>query len=211
MKVIDVIQGSDEWRKIRCGRLTASRISDALAKTKSGWGASRANLMADLICERLTGLPVESYTNAAMAWGSATEPAARDAYQFYADTEVVQVGFVEHPTIGMSGASPDGHVSDHGAVEIKCPQSATHIETLLGQSVPQKYIMQIQWQLSCSGRAWCDFVSFDPRLPPSMQLFVRRIVRDGAMIAELEKEARIFLAELDAKLAQLTSLYEKAA
>jgi putative phage-type endonuclease len=205
------VQGSPEWRAERCGKVTASRVADVIAKTKSGWGASRANYMAELIAERLTGVKAEGYTNAAMQHGIDTEPQARGAYQFYADVEIVEVGFIAHQAISMTGASPDGFVGDDGLVEIKCPNTATHIETLLGASVPSKYITQMQWQMACTGRKWCDFVSFDPRLPESMRAFIRRVDRDSVMIGNLERDIETFLAELDATLIALRSKYESVA
>lgn len=196
-------QGSPEWFAARLGKVTASRVCDVVAKTKTGWGASRTNYMAELIAERLTETQTEGFTNAAMRHGTETEPEARTAYEFQVDVDVVQVGFVDHPTIAMTGASPDGLVGDGGLVEIKCPQVATHIDTLLGGSVPGKHLTQIQWQLACTGRAWCDFVSYDPRLPENMRLFIRRVNRDDVAIAGLERDVREFLAETDAKLAAL--------
>lgn len=200
-------QGGEEWKAARRGRVTASRVADVIAKTKTGWGASRANYMAELLIERLTGVTAESYTNAAMQWGTETEPQARNAYAFMRDADVTEVGFVVHPKIEQSGASPDGLIGDDGLLEIKCPTSATHVETLLGGTVPGKYVTQIQWQLACTGRDWCDFVSFDPRLPEEMQLFVARIERDDKLIASLEKDVTDFLAELDAKVAGLRERY----
>lgn len=199
----ELIQGSPEWFAIRAGKVTASRISDLTARTKTGWGASRANYAAQLVAERLTGEPGETFQNAAMKWGTDTEPHARAAYEFQTDATVDEVGFIVHPRIELSGASPDGCVGDAGLVEIKCPNTATHIDTLLGREVPSKYIPQIQWQLACTGRAWCDFVCFDPRMPEAMRLFVRRVPRDDAMIAELEKQVVEFLSEIDITLRQL--------
>ena len=147
-----IIQGSDEWKELRRGRVTASRISDIVAKTKTGYSASRANYMAQLIAERLTGFAAESYTNAAMQHGTETEPEARDAYCFYQGVTVDQVAFVPHPKIDQAGASPDGLVGADGLVEIKCPNTATHLETLLGQAVPAKYADQMQFQMACTGR-----------------------------------------------------------
>lgn len=203
----DIIQGSPEWHAIRCGKVTASRVADVMAKTKSGPAASRANYMAELIAERLTGTPAQSFTNVAMQWGTDHEPDARAAYEFRFDKNVTEVGFVVHPRIDASGCSPDGLVGDDGLCEIKCPQTATHLETLLGQSVPGKYLAQIQWQLSCTDRSWCDFVSFDPRLPEMMQLFVYRVKRDDRYIAEMETAVTEFLAELEAKVTALLQLH----
>jgi len=200
-------QGSEAWFSARCGKVTASRVADVIARTKSGWGASRQNYMAQLIAERLTGVVAESYSNSAMQWGTDTEPQARIAYEFYEGQTVHEIGFVAHPTIANTGASPDGLVGDDGLVEIKCPNTATHLETLLGDSVPSKYVTQMMWQMACTGRQWCDFASFDPRLPENMRLFVRRVNRDDELIAALEKDVSDFLKELDDKVAALTAKY----
>ena len=199
----EIKQGSDEWKQLRLGRVTASRVADVIAKTKSGYSASRDNYMAQLICERLTGTVAESYTNAAMAHGVETEPLARAAYESYADVLVDEVAFVAHPTIEMAGASPDGLVGNDGLLEIKAPQTNTHIDTLLSNQVPTKYITQMQWQMVCTKRAWCDFVSFDPRLPNGLQMFVKRVEFDTEYAATLEVEVTKFLAELDAKIFKL--------
>lgn len=204
---IDLIQGSEAWLAARVGKVTASRVADVIAKTKTGYGASRANYMAELIAERLTGQPAERFKNAAMAWGTEKEPDARAAYVFMRDLDVTEVGFVPHPRLAMTGASPDGLVGADGMVEIKCPNTATHIETLIGQSVAGKYITQMQWQMACADRAWCDFVSFDPRMPEAMQLFVQRVPRDASAIIDLEAEVAGFLRELDDKADRLAALY----
>lgn len=205
-----MIQGSDEWVKARLGKLTASRMADAIARTKTGWGASRANLKATLIVERLTGEPQDHYMNAAMQHGIDTEPQARSAYEFYSDAAVEQVGFVAHPAIQMAGASPDGLVGADGLVELKCPNTATHIETLLSGAIPEKYITQMQFQMSCTERKWCDFVSFDPRLPERLRLFVKRVKRNDDVVMQLEMAARDFLAEVETTIAALTKLAEAA-
>jgi putative phage-type endonuclease len=207
----ELIQGSEEWKLARCGSLGASRLADAVARTKAGYGASRANLMAELLVERLTGIPTEGFVSSAMQWGTEKEPDARAAYEFRSDVEVSQVGIVPHSAIAGTHASPDGLVGDDGLIEIKCPVTATHVETLLGDEIPGKYVTQMQWQMACTGRAWCDFVSFDPRMPESMSLFVKRVQRDDVRIAELELEARKFLAELDAKVSDLRTRYERKA
>lgn len=204
-------QGSQEWIAARLGRVTASRVADVVARTKTGWGQSRANYMAELIAERLTGTPAEKFTSAAMAWGTEKEDEARAAYEFRNGLVVETVGFVAHPSIEMAGASPDGLVTDTGLVEIKAPNTNTHIDTLLGGSIPAKYETQMFWQMACTGRAWCDFVSFDPRLPPEMQLFVKRLDRDDKRIRELEEMVSEFLSELDAKVHKLTAIYRKEA
>lgn len=206
-----IIQGSPEWRALRLGKVTASRVADVVARTKTGWGASRANYMAELIAERLTGEPTAGFTNAAMQWGTDQEPEARAAYSFRADAEVQEVGFVDHPSIPMSGASPDGLVGADGLVEVKCPNTAGHIDTLLGQKIPEKYVTQMRWQMACTNRMWCDFVSFDPRLPESMRLFVQRCYFDAGKAATLEKEVAEFLAELEDKALNLKAQYKIAA
>lgn len=200
-------QGSDAWFKARLGRVTASRVSDVIARTKSGYSTSRANYAAQLVAERLTGEVQESYTNGAMQRGIEMEPDAIAAYEFHSDGEVVATGFVPHPSIAMTGASPDGLVGDEGLVEVKCPNTATHIETLRGQAVPSKYTAQMQWQMACTGRKWCDFVSYDNRMPEDMRLFVKRVERDDAAIKELEKEIVGFLNEVSKTVDELQSLY----
>ena len=199
-------QRSDAWFEARIGKVTASRAVDVLAKTKTGYSASRDNYMAQLVCERLTGQKGESFNNAAMQHGTDTEPLARAAYESLKDVLVDEVGFVPHPSIIMAGASPDGLVGDDGLLEIKCPNTATHIETLLSQTVPGKYNTQMQFQMACTGRSWCDFVSFDNRLPQELQLFVKRVPRDNMYIKLMEDEIVRFLNELDIKIAQLMEI-----
>lgn len=204
-------QRTDDWFTIRLGKVTASRIADVTAKTKTGWGAGRANYKAQLIAERLTRQRQENFTNSAMQWGIDTEEAARDAYAFLEGQTVLEEAFVIHPLIADAGASPDGLVGLDGLVEIKCPNTATHIDTLKGAAIPAKYVGQMQWQMACTGRAWCDFVSFDPRMPEDMQLFVKRLHREADFITELEQMVRDFLAEVEADVAALTALYRKEA
>ena len=196
-------QGSESWFQVRIGKVTASRVADVIAKTKTGYSASRDNYMAQLVCERLTGQKGESFTNAAMQHGTDTEPLARAAYEALQDVLVDEVGFVPHPSIDMAGASPDGLVGTDGLLEIKCPNTATHIETLMSKTVPGKYNTQMQFQMACTGRQWCDFVSFDNRLPAELQLFVKRVPRDEVFIRLIEAEIVQFLAELDDKINKL--------
>jgi putative phage-type endonuclease len=202
----DIEQGTDEWFAVRCGKVTASRVADVIATTKTGYSASRANYEAQLICEILTGKPAESFTNAAMQWGTETEPLARAAYEVKTGNMVNQVGFVNHPTIEQSGASPDGLVGEDGLIEIKCPNTATHLDTLLEQKVPSKYITQMTWQMVCTGRKWCDFVSYDPRLPSNLQLFVQRIELDTDYAKKLESEVAKFLQEINEKVEKLRNI-----
>lgn len=209
MRIVDCTQGSPEWFAARLGKVSASRIADLTAKTKSGYSASRANYAAELIAERLTGAKAEKFTNAAMLHGTEQEPVARTMYEFMRDVTVTEVGVVLHDKIDMACASPDGLVGEDGLVEIKCPNTATHIETLRGGSIDGKYIKQMQWQMACTGRLWCDYVSFDPRMPGDMQVHIQRVPRDGVMIVDLEREVVAFLAEVDAAINDLVSKYRQ--
>ena len=199
-------QRSEDWFAARCGKVTASRVADIIAKTKSGPSASRENYLAQIVCERMTKKPAESYSNAAMAWGTEQEPFARAAYESVKDVLVEEVGFVLHPNISEAGASPDGLVGLFGLVEIKCPNTATHISTLLDQKVPEKYNTQMQWQMACTERHWCDFVSFDPRMAEGLQLFIKRVEFDPLYVASLEKEVLNFLFDVEYKITQLNKL-----
>ena len=202
----DIEQGTDEWFAIRCGKVTASRVADVIATTKSGYSASRANYEAQLICEILTGKPAESFSNAAMQWGTETEPLARAQYELKTGEMVNQVGFVVHPMIEQAGASPDGLVGSEGLIEIKCPNTSTHLDTLLAQKVSSKYITQMTWQMVCTGRKWCDFVSYDPRLPENLQLFVQRIELDEDYAKKLQNEVVMFLVEVNEKIEKLRKI-----
>lgn len=201
-------QRTPEWFAARIGRVTASRVSDVIAKTKTGVSASRANYLAELVAERLTGEQAEGFTNSAMQRGTELEPLARDAYSFVSGLSVVEEGFVVHPSIHWAGASPDGLVESAGLVEIKCPGTAKHIASLRGASIDGKYITQMQWQMACTGRDWCDFVSYDPRLPVEMQLHIQRVERDHGFIDEVEREVIAFLAEVDATVSDLKSRFQ---
>lgn len=197
-------QDSAEWLAARAGCLTASAIADMLAKTKTGEAASRANLRARLVAERLTGIPQDGFSNAAMQWGNEQEPFARAAYEIHSGNLVDQTGLVMHPSIPYAGASPDGLIDDCGLVEIKCPNTATHIKYLLSGDAPKEYQPQMLWQMECTERKWCDFVSFDPRMPSHLQLFVVRFDRDEGRLNDVRAEAVKFLAEVDSMINQLT-------
>lgn len=208
---MSIVQGSPEWFAQRIGKVTASRLADVIAKTKTGESASRANYRAELVAERLTGKQSGSFTNAAMQWGTDCEPLARAAYESERSLFVTEVGMVTHPTIAMSGASPDGLVGADGLLEIKCPETKSHIDTLLSRKAPTKYIPQMQWQMACTDRKWCDFVSFDPRMPQDLQLFVTRVDRDDELIATYEPEVTRLLEEIDQIIEQLSHYREKSA
>jgi putative phage-type endonuclease len=199
-------QGTDDWFAARLGKVTASRIADVVAKTKTGVSASRGNYMAQLIVERMTGKPTESYSNSAMQWGTSTEPLARAAYEMTTDLMVDEVGFVEHESLSMCGASPDGLVGDKGLIEIKCPNTATHIETLINGTIDNRYVLQMQWQMACTDRMWCDFVSFDPRMPEALQLKIIRVNMNEMLIVELENQVEQFLNEVQEKVEFLNNL-----
>lgn len=200
-------QRSPEWYQERLGKVTASRIADVLAKGRSGPSATRANYRAQLVAERLTGVIQEDgFTSAAMQRGNEVEAEARAAYAFYRDAEILKASFVPHPTIEMAGASPDGFVWDDGLVEIKCPNTATHIATIRGKSIQGGYQKQILWQMACTGREWCDFVSYDPRLPGKLAMHVERIFRDDKAIAEVEAQVKVFLQEVEDEVTHLQTL-----
>lgn len=196
-------QRSAEWYSARCGSLGASQLNEALATTKNGWGASRENLKNRIIAERLTGSPAETFQNAAMQWGVDQEDNARKAYESHTGTFVEEMGIAFHPDLKHTHASPDGLVGEDGLIEIKCPNTTTHIETLKAQKVPSKYMNQMLWQMRCVDRQWCDYVSFDPRLPAHLQLFIKRVERDDAAIAELEAKVAEFLDEVQGEIDEL--------
>jgi len=205
----DLQQGTDEWLIAKLGKVSASRLADVMARTKSGYGASRKNYMAELLVQRLTGEPTEHFVSKDMQWGIEHEDEARAAYEEYSGVFVRQVGFIAHPTIPMAGASPDGLVGEDGLVEIKCPNTATHVDTLTVGAPDTRYFKQMQCQMECTGRGWCDFVSYDPRMPHGLDLFVVRVNRDEAFLAEAREEVKRFLAELDEMEAKLRVIAEK--
>lgn len=197
-------QGSDEWKQLRCGKVTASRVADILRKGKSGAAsATRQRYLGELVAERLTGVPYVGFKSADMEWGNATEETARNFYAFMHNAELAEIDFVPHPMIELAGASPDRFVGGDGLLEIKCPATHTHIETLLGGVIEPDYQKQMLWQMACTGRSWCDYVSFDPRLPEDMQMFVKRFDRDDAAINEMEREVEKFLAEVEDTIMKL--------
>lgn len=205
------LQRTDDWFQDRLGAVTASRVADVMAKTKSGYGAGRANYMAQLVCERLTGEREQGFCTAAMQRGIDLEPQARAMYEFHSGNAVVETGFVLHPKIAMCGASPDGLVGDKGLCEIKVPNTATHIATLRGGAIDDRYVKQMHLQMLCTGREWCDFISFDDRLPEPMQLHVKRVELDRELATEMEAEIVKFLTELDEAVADLSQRYLKEA
>lgn len=201
-----ITQGTPEWLAMRLGKVTASRIAEVMAKTKSGYSTSRKNYMAELVCERLTGQREDKYKSAAMQRGNDMEAKARAIYQLESGLDVTEVAMIPHPVILMSGASPDGLVGDDGLIEIKCPNTATHIEFLHSLKPKQEHIYQMQWQMACTGRKWCDFVSYDDRLPEHLSYRCLRVQRDDSLIRDIEYEVVLFLAELDKLVTSLNGL-----
>ncbi|SUF21784.1 Integration, recombination (Phage or Prophage) [Salmonella enterica] len=198
-------QRSPEWFAARCGKVTASRLYDVMARTKSGYAASRQNYMAELICQRLTGKPEEGFTNAAMMRGTELEPVAREVYALNEfDAVISEVGLIDHPTIAGFAASPDGIVNDDGLIEIKCPNTWTHLQTLKTGVPKYQYLLQMHAQMMCTGRKWCDFVSFDDRLPPEHAYFKTRINFDEVLAEEIEQEVVKFLTELETEIQNIT-------
>lgn len=199
-------QRTEDWFRARLGRLTASRVADMMATTRNGYAASRTNYAWELAIERLTGQSTPGFCSPAMQWGIDREAEARAAYELHALTAVEEIAFVQHPTL-FAGASPDGLVGTDGLVEIKCPNPATHGETLLKGRIDDKYHKQMQFQMACTGRQWCDFVSYDPRFPEEMRLWVKRVERDDEDIAAIEQAAVEFLKEVDETVERLRELY----
>jgi putative phage-type endonuclease len=193
----EIEQRSEAWFRARLGKVTASSVADVLAKTKTGVSASRGNYLIKLAIQRVTGQIEESYTNEAMQWGIDNEDQARVAYEVASGNFVDQVGFVDHSNIDWFGCSPDGLINNDGLVEIKCPNSATHWEYFKTKEVPKKYFIQMQAQMTCTNTEWCDFVSFDPRMPERSQLLIVRVPRDNTFISIMESEIKEFLNEVE--------------
>lgn len=203
---VDIEQGSESWLALRLGRVTGSRVADVLATTKSGESASRRNYRMELVCDRLTGKRAEQFVNHHMERGTLLEPVARSLYETKTGNFVSQIGFAHHPSIEMAGASPDGLTDCGNLIEIKCPTAANHVDTLLSGKPPSKYIPQMQWQMACTGSNWCDFISYCPDVGEELALFVTRVPRDDAYIADMEKEVIIFLNEVETLTQQLKGM-----
>ena len=189
-------QLSEEWFKARLGKVTASKVKDVMAKTKSGPAATRTNYMMEPLCQRLTGNREENFTSAAMQRGTDLEPIARMAYELDSGNHVTEAEFIVHSEYSAMGASPDGFVENDGLIEIKCPNTAKHLACIQSDMYDKQYYPQMQFQMACTGRKWCDFVSFDDRLPDELQLFVCRVERSEDYINGMIDEVIRFLAEL---------------
>lgn len=201
VKPMNDLQRNDDWHAQRCGKVTASRIKNMSAKPKAGKQYNALTL--EIIAERLTGYQKEVHVNSDMQWGIDQEAYAITAYENETGSFVLDVGLVDHPAIGMSGASPDGLVGKDGQLEIKCPSTTTHLNTLLAQEVPAEHIPQITWQLACTRREWCDFVSYDPRLPEHLQLFIKRVYAKDLDISGVEMQVIAFNRVVDSAMSQL--------
>jgi putative phage-type endonuclease len=199
-------QGSAEWFASRLGKVTASKVYDVMAKTKSGYGAARKNYMMELLCQRLTGAREEGFTNAAMQRGNDLEPMARGRYEIENDLLVSETGLIDHPELEGFAASPDGVVGDDGLIEIKCPNTATHIDFMKTGKINPRHQSQMTAQMLCTGRDWCDFVSFDDRLPENLEYRVQRYELDKAFAIEMLFEVKKFLDELSALEIDMTEL-----
>lgn len=203
-------QGTQEWLMERLGYVTASRIKDVLAKVKTGEAKTREDYRWELVTQRMTGIVQESYKNLAMEWGTQTEPDARIEYEVRHGNFVTQTGFIKHPTIKWVGASPDGLVDEDGCIEIKCPNTKTHLQTLQGGTAPAQYYGQMQMQMWVTNRQWCDFVSYDPRVTKrNLRFFCIRVDRDDEYIANMEQEVLLFLEEVEAVIFNLSGESEK--
>lgn len=200
-------QGTAEWLAARAGSLGASQVADALATTKSGWGASRANVKAQLVRERLTGKPTETFCSAAMQRGKDLEPQARAMYAFQTGYDVSEIAIVRHPAIEGSHCSPDGLCNADGLLEIKCCGDARHFEVLEGDEPEERYIKQCRWQMAVTGRQWVDLAYFNPDWPAEMQMVIHRIERDAEVLEGMEAEVRKFLAEVAASEARLRTQF----
>jgi putative phage-type endonuclease len=205
MPVIEGLQQqTPEWLHMRCGIVTASRMSDVMATRKDKKEAApRYNYKKELVYENITGLTWDTYVSPAMDWGTENEPLARAAYEHEHDVEIGDGGFFLHDEISKFGASPDGLLGDDGLIEIKCPTSGTHLETLLSGEIPEDYIWQMTAELDCTNRQWCDYVSFDPRMPKHLRKFEKRFLRDEARIKEMRDGVCTFLLEVIEMLKKL--------
>jgi YqaJ-like viral recombinase domain len=205
---LQLVQNSPEWRLARCGSVGASDVPDAVRKVKSGGvSASRMNLIAVKVLERLTGVPYNGYRSRPMEEGHEKQPLAAAAYAFMTDAAIEPIGLVRHPRLEGAHASPDGLIGPAGLIEIKCPQPAAHLDMLMTERIDRDYLFQMQWQMACTARAWCDFVSFNPDFPPAMQLWVKRVPRSEEAIAELEAEVALIVREIDYRVSALRNRY----
>jgi putative phage-type endonuclease len=206
--VLSVEQGSDEWKALRAGRVTASKVADAISKLKNGGeSATRRELRIKLVTEALTGEPADDiFETAAIRWGRENEAYARMYYEELRQVQVRQIAFAHHPTLKRAGASPDGLVGTDGLLEIKCPMSHTHLNYILAGVVPEDYKPQMLWQMECTGRNWCDLMSFDPRMPKGLRVFIRRFQKDQVALASITTEVTGLINEVEEMVKSLNAL-----
>ncbi|EJF84068.1 hypothetical protein MCU_00736 [Bartonella elizabethae Re6043vi] len=200
-------QRTAEWFQARLGKVTASNVYNVLSKTAKGMPTSKyEDYKIKLMTERLTEEISQSYTTPAMQWGIEHEEDALREYAFIYDTEITQCGFIQHPTIQMAGASPDGFVGEDGLVEIKCPQSPNHLRFFIDSNIKPEYHAQMQFQMACTGRKWCDFVSYNPNFvgkSTSLRMKIKRINRDEEQIEQINQAVEIFLAEIEQEMQKI--------
>lgn len=201
----DIEQGTEDWFNMRVGSCTSSRLNDALAKLKDpkSESAARRNYKRELAIERLTLKTFEHYLSEPMKFGIENEPLARTEYEIYSGNEVLPIGLAMHPTIKWFMASTDGLVGSDGMIEIKCPNTLNHLDILISGEIPEQYHKQMLGGMACAEREWCDFVSFDPRMPEDLRMFVKRFYRDDKLIAGMQLEIEQFLSEVEVLLTQL--------
>jgi hypothetical protein len=211
MKILTLKQQGPDWLQARCGRVTASRCADVMDVLKRGGeSADHAAYRREVAGEILTGVANDNYVSKDMARGSELEPLARAAYEFATDTEVDQVGFVQHAAIELYGASPDGICGSDGGVELKVPRVTTHIKWALAGVIPEEHKWQCIAGMDCCERDWWDFASYCPNMPKHMQIFKVRLYRDQAEIDRLQAGVRQFLDEVQDTIHQLEQRFGKA-
>ena len=206
----DIAQRTAEWHAMRCGKVTASRVSDVMSKTKAGWSKARETYMFEILAERLTGIQEEGFASYAMKRASEMEPEARDFYAFSRDADIELVPFIDHSDIAMYGCSPDGLVGDDGLIEIKCLDAKNHITVMETGEIDKKYMAQMQSQMDCTDRKWCDFVSYDPRFPADLRMCVIRVPRDNGLIGDMRSMVKEFIADIDKRVLRLSGHKEAA-
>lgn len=197
------LQRTDEWWKKRLGKITASRIGDIMPGARGAYKDSREALAYSLAAEWLTSTPQNTFVTHSMQWGIDQEPNAKLAYTAKTDLEIREADFYQHPTIALSGGSPDGLIQENGLVEIKCPETHTHLKSLCEYYIKPQYIYQMQWCMECAGKTYCDFVSFDPRVKAPYNIWIYEVERDNEMIAKIKEEVLLFidyLSEIKGKM-----------
>ena len=216
-----LMQNTPEWLMQRIGMCTGSKVADVIGRKKqtkaqiekgevAEYLKGRDDYMWDVVVERLTGRATDHYISPAMEHGTDTEPLARAAYETAMDVDVKHGGFFVHPQMEWFGASPDGLIGTDGILEIKCPTTRVHLQYLKDDEIPIDYAPQMLAELACTERKWCDFVSYDDRLPANMRLFIKRFERNDALIAGMEAEVKTFLEDVILRLGELAERFGKS-